>query len=140
MIEVIKQTARFIADNPKSPNSLCCAEALYGIIKGTMPRKSAITAISSILRCNITINDNLPNGATAFVVATVKVLRDILVAQHYWIAQDIATLLLSMPNKERLSDRNAVFDLQKGHPGYRASAYIGSLQWQRHSTAGCLRK
>lgn len=110
MIDVIKKTAGFIKEHPKSPNSLCCAEALYGIINGSMTSKSAITAISSILGYSININDDVPNVATAFVVTSVKLLRDILVAQHYWIAHDIAELLLDMPSKDKLNDRNMVFD------------------------------
>ncbi|WP_295072904.1 hypothetical protein [Ruminococcus sp.] len=110
MIVLIKETARFIKDNSKTPDSLCCAEALYGIINGSMSEATAISAISSKLLKKVWIYDNVPNCATAFVVTTIKLLRDILVAQHYWIAQDIADLLIAMPSKEKLSDRNAVFD------------------------------
>ena len=77
-----------------------------------MSEATAISAISSKLLKKVWIYDNVPNCATAFVVTTIKLLRDILVAQHYWIAQDIADLLIAMPSKEKLSDRNAVFDFR----------------------------
>ena len=110
MIVLIKETAEFIKTNPKSPDSLCCAEALYGIINGTMSRQTAISAISSKLLMNVSIKDNVPNGATAFIVRTIKLLRDILVAQHYWIAYDISDMLMALPEKEEMNDRNIVFD------------------------------
>ncbi|MCR4796112.1 MULTISPECIES: hypothetical protein [Ruminococcus] len=110
MISLIKETAKFIRENPKSPDSLCCAEALFGIINHTMSKEAAVSAISSILMKNVSINDNVSNGATAFVVKSVQLMRDILVAQHYYIAYDLAELLMALPNKEYISDRNFVFD------------------------------
>lgn len=110
MIVLIKETARFIKDNTQTPDSLCCAEALYGIINGSMSEATATSAISSKLLKKVWIYDNVPNCATAFIVTTIKLLRDILVAQHYWIAKDIADLLIAMPSKDKLSNRNIVFD------------------------------
>ena len=110
MISLIKETAKFIYENPKSPDSLCCAKALYGIVKGTMPRETAISALSSILLKKVFIQENVPNCATAFVVTSVQLMRDILVAQHYLIAADLADVLMSLPKTEYFTNKNIIFD------------------------------
>ncbi|MDD7517205.1 hypothetical protein [Ruminococcus flavefaciens] len=110
MIALIKQTSDFIRQNVKSPDALCCAEAVYGIVNHTMATDTALSAISALLKKNVAITEDIPNVATAFVVASVKLLRNVLVAQNYMLAYDTADMLHELPTKPHYSNSGDIFD------------------------------
>ena len=113
MTDLIKTSAVFIRANISTSESLNLVVGLDDMINCRTDRHSALSAISAITGRSFDIAGHVPNSATAFVLVSVRELRQALDEKDFDLAFDIADVLHSMPDKYTLHDKKAVESFNK---------------------------
>lgn len=110
MLDTIRETAAFIFAENSPDRIVSSAEALYGMTSGSLSPYDGIRVLSLVTGKELTIEENVPNRATAFVVSAVSELHENAVKGEITVVKELAEVLRALPEKSLYSDRSSIAD------------------------------
>ena len=120
MLDIIRETAAFICSETNPDRIVSSAEAFYGMTSGSLSPYDGIRVLSLVTGKELTIEENVPNRATAFVVSAVSELHENAVKGEITVVKELAEVLGALPEKHLFSDKASITEYNLNISGYNS--------------------